>query len=345
MKKRLIVIGALLVVIIIGATIYLVSRDNPSAPAPSPNPTALPSSAITSTGFEDLKFTLDYPTISSTGELFFATYRNTALGTVKPDGSGFRLITPQSFPFVESASWSTDGSRAVLKLPGERTVLFSGEGKPLKELDTKIDNASWSPDGSRFAYSYGPEQQLQLYDFATGRFQTVGEIKGRKFAWSADGNRLAVIAPSPETSGGRLSLIDLSSNQPLQTALGRAVSMSWSPDSANLLVTETSENGPRLALFDRNTNQSRELNRPGFAEKSVWTSQNEVVIAAPESFPPDYLQDREPVSDRLWRISISSGTIAQLTEFDHEVRAMRLLNDRLIVVTNTRIYDLKIGSS
>lgn len=339
MSKRSIIFGGTGLLVVATAGIFLLSRNDANPPPLVTSSSPTPALAVNAGSIANLEFAVEHPAITADGRLVFATHRNTALATANADGKGFKLLTGQEFPYIESVAWSPDGSKAIVKSAGNRTVLFTGEGKPLQDLNPSIANVAWSPDGERYAYTFGNDRVPQISE-GSG-FRGLSETPlGDRFAWSPDGKRLAAF----DSQGGDLVIVNLEGGQLTKTGQSGISSVSWSPDGQRLLLTTGKGANRSLVLFDPAASKANPAGLPGIAEKSAWISPEEFLVASPESLPDDYLENPLPLDDKLWRVR-ADGSKEAVTSFDQEAKAIRFLIDRrLLVVTNTKVYEITLGA-
>jgi len=137
------------------------------------------------------------------------------LASVRPDGSGLRLLPRTSQVADDDPVWSPNGSVIAFERwplgPGHGTIFsFRADGTGLKRLGPAGDDRifpAWSPDGRRIAYVR-----------SWGGFQN-GEIKNSGiYTMNASG-------------GGTVMVINVSADRPYS---GDAGHPTWSPDGAQL---------------------------------------------------------------------------------------------------------------
>ncbi len=142
----------------------------------------------------------------------------------------------------------------------------------------------WSPDGSRLAAAIGPNGSGQAGEprriailtvagtpIGTFNVEAAGDV-GPEFAWSADGNHLAVLAP--EATGGPLWLLDREGRLERTLEIPRSYRadmpmtdfwFSWSPDSRSIAVggCPCSSEDNRAWIIAVDGSGAREIRTPG----------------------------------------------------------------------------------
>ncbi len=334
-KQVIIAAGIILSFLLIIA--FISSRgDSVDPTAPGPSPTLIPSSNIEKVEARDLPFQVDLPSVTTKGRLVFATYRRTALGSMDVAGENFAALTPQEFLYIERVSWSPDGSRAVVKAHGNRTALLR-DGK-LSEINKEIHDVEWAPDNRRFAYTYGKANLPHIFDSDTRTFRRLAtKPLGSAFAWSPDSSRIAVYEKADVSAeGGNLRVVEMTSGKLVETGAANVISARWNNESKRMAITQVKDSLPILSMLDSDSGKIQETKLPGFANKGAWLTDGTFLVASAESVGADYLTNPRPLADRLWRVD-SEGSVVELAAFGDEVRALRLLGQKLILVTDTEI--------
>ena len=192
-----------------------------------------------------------------------------AIYVVNPDYSGLTNLTdPATGAFDTNPSWSPDGRRiAFVRLvkgvprfaEAHELYVMNGDGTGVRRLtrNSVFDGyPSWSPDGKWIAFSRQDRASPKLGDLTfdiwvmradgTGAKQlTKGRDDEVEPAWSPDGKRIAFLADSRNTPGGRIVVMhpdgthrQLLTSVPLVgSTQGEAYNLqrpSWSPDGTRI---------------------------------------------------------------------------------------------------------------
>lgn len=192
------------------------------------------------------------------------------------DAAGKHL--PRRFTAEDASSWrprwAPDGDRFAFlsKRPGDSHVALyampidGGEPEVLLEAEASIGTYAWSPDGSRIAYTMTEPTDDEQTELDAGRDWIVDEAGGTKtrlfvhdlgedesrevvtsgehvidFAWSPDGERLAVHASARATTDHVMmysSLYTVAATggtlEPLTKTEGKLGGMAWSPNGKTI---------------------------------------------------------------------------------------------------------------
>ena len=147
---------------------------------------------------------------------------NCGIYIVKPDGSGFCMVSPDGMDLAHP-SFSPDGSQIV----GCNSFYYIyictkvGECNWQTEYLTRGVHPQWSPDGNKIAYSnWGLtyDSDIFVYDLETDTYKKItNHGLGKAFyfsAWSPDGTKLALVELDRNTNKNDLWIIDADGSDP-----------------------------------------------------------------------------------------------------------------------------------
>jgi Tol biopolymer transport system component len=194
---------------------------------------------------------LAFSGISSNGERY--------IGTVRPDGSHWKVLTHTPRREEWDPSWSSDGSTIVFVTQNERGTepkvrTMDADGSPLRMIPTDIPGLisiarpTWSPDGSQIAFS------ALVMPFSTLREQVyvmdadganLTNLSGnthddRQPEWSPDGTMLALVEL---LSPARIVTMNADgTGRTVLAAVGTGVDgwPTWSPDGTEIAFQHSS---------------------------------------------------------------------------------------------------------
>ena len=140
-----------------------------------------------------------------------------------------RLLTQN--PLYSFLQWSPDSRQILLMQPGSASgekrelYLFSADGKTQRQIAQTywVGGAStpnWSSDGRCIVMSdWKNEGKLMLYEVATQKFTQLGNSLAltKKFSWSPDGKKLALLGEDNFGNWSLLSVLDLHQQGQAQT--------------------------------------------------------------------------------------------------------------------------------
>jgi len=135
---------------------------------------------------------------------------------------------------AQLAFYASAGSRGAIYLHDfERGVTA-----PLHDMAGQVMTLAWSPDARRLAFVTLDDGIYHLraldIDSRSARLLTDITASAHRPQWSPDGARLAFLSQGPGTA--TLYLLDTDSGEAAAALRGVALGLSWSPDSARLVI-------------------------------------------------------------------------------------------------------------
>ncbi|KAA5543866.1 DUF1583 domain-containing protein [Roseiconus nitratireducens] len=182
------------------------------------------------------------------------------------DGSGLRDLGEGCMP-----SYSPDGKRLVLSLPGSGVVVMDADGSNRRIVDQRAWGAEWSPVDNRIVYAKsgnlivldvatGQTHEL-LTAKATGRFSTIYWNMG----WSPDGQSIGFKGRNRQTGDFEIGVVRVTPPPHYRSLLSRpdgpGANCSWTPDGRHVVVSMYSapHGGARLFRLARDETGKPEL--------------------------------------------------------------------------------------
>lgn len=168
--------------------------------------------------------------------------------TLSSDNIYARSALKNGADYLTAASLSPDGERLAVTARGEVFDVPAARGvtKNITRSPGAHDRqAQWSPDGRQIAYISDATGETELYLQEAGGGEPVQLTKAndtyiRSFVWSPDSRKIVYTDRK-----NRLNLLDVPSRQKetlMQTPIGEAYGVSFSPDSKWLTYSRTSDN-------------------------------------------------------------------------------------------------------
>lgn len=168
--------------------------------------------------------------------------------TLSSDNIYARSAFKNGADYLTAASLSPDGERLAVTARGEVFDLPAAKGvtKNITRSPGAHDRAGkWSPDGRSIAYISDATGETELYLQEAGGSQPVPLTRAndtyiRAFEWSPDARKIVYTDRK-----NRLNLVDAASRQKetlMQTPIGEAYDVTFSPDSKWLAYTRTADN-------------------------------------------------------------------------------------------------------
>ncbi|TDW23391.1 TolB family protein [Kribbella kalugense] len=209
--------------------------------------------------------------------------------TVRPDGSGFRMLEPPGAPDdMLCGAWSPDGKRILCGFGGDKPGVFSirssDGGRPIRLTTNPYGGSDvagdYSPDGDQAVIVRFRGEDTALFVVDTdGRhlrqLTPYGLAQGHELAtarWSPDGRSILFA-----TAEGGLSLIRLKDARLTSITLDtggkayHAFAPGWSPDGSRIVVSLTIDQQEDIYTARRDgTHLQRITNTPDFEPFADW---------------------------------------------------------------------------
>jgi WD40 repeat protein/serine/threonine protein kinase len=240
---------------------------------------------------------------------------------------------PSSRILPGPTAWSPDG-QLLAGGQGAPALLWDLKAGTLRRFESPVFRScaglAWSPDGHKLALFLSRDQNLQVFDMATGKHVRTVDRKGNyvaALAWSSDSTRLAstahyqnqkLLIHDPVT--GRL----LASSPDRQEVSGATV-LAWSPTGKVLASNGRAgrAGGGKLLLWDVSTNPLRVRAIDGHRQNIsalAWSPRGATLASGSDDF-----------SIRLW--NAGGESLAVLGRHQARINALRWLSeDRLLAL-------------
>jgi Tol biopolymer transport system component len=209
--------------------------------------------------------------------------------TVRPDGSGFRMLEPPGAPDdMLCGAWSPDGKRILCGFGGEQPGVFSirssDGGRPIRLTTNPYGGSDvagdYSPDGDKAVIVRFQGEDTALFVVDTdGRhlrqLTPYGLAQGHELAtarWSPDGRSILFA-----TAEGGLSLIRLKDAHLTSITLDtggkayQAFAPGWSPDGTKIVVSLSVDQQEDIYTVRKDgSHLQRITNTPAFEPFADW---------------------------------------------------------------------------
>lgn len=214
----------------------------------------------------DIRFSGEFPAISSTGKLTLSPFGEVGAGTITPfdklavyvsdlDGTNRKQVFEQDGGGAFSPAWSPDGKwiafgygaffNARQDKPAQ-LMMIRAEGSEKRELTKGPLNSgfpSWSPDGKRIVYRVWSKQErsLQILDLDNGKSTKLTSGNDNFPMWSPLGDRICFTRDTGGTKSFDVFTIrpDGTDLKFLTDAPGNDGHCAWSPDARYILFSSS----------------------------------------------------------------------------------------------------------
>jgi Tol biopolymer transport system component len=303
MRKILFIIGAFLVVLLIGLFIYLLFKK-PSLVTP-------PSSKIRQVQSVPTPEKIFYPALSLNGKsLLYLPGQELSLHEFNLQTQKDSSISPDYFAFVKEVSWSPNKDKLVIWVLNTKKgleaigspfinkgaenslvlpYLFDLSSKKASLLSSNIKQVTWTPDGKKIVYQY------------------LDKVKGV--------NNLSIADPDGKNWK---KVIDLKDENIFLNTLGTGeivYAVSETTDSFSAIKTDGS--GKRTIKLPISVN----------INKIAWSSDGKSLIAA--------IREKDKATDALYKINLESG---QKEEIKYESKTPIDAKNLMLTKDNKTLY-------
>jgi Tol biopolymer transport system component len=212
----------------------------------------------------DLRFSGEFPAISSTGKLALSPFGDVGALRIIPfdkvavyvsdlDGTNRKQLFQQDGGGAFSPSWSPDGQWVVFgygavfkdrESKPQRLIMIRADGSEKRELPSGPLNSgfpSWSPDGKRIVYrvwSKG-ERSLEILNLDDGKATKLTSGNDNFPMWSPSGDRIGFTRETGGTNSYDIFTIrpDGTDLRQLTHAPGNDAHCAWSPDGKYIVFS------------------------------------------------------------------------------------------------------------
>jgi len=214
----------------------------------------------------DLRFSGEFPAISSTGKLALSPFGDVGALRITPfdriavyvsdlDGTNRKQVFEQDGGGAFSPTWSPDGQWIVFgygaifndreKKPSQ-LVMIRADGSEKRELTSGPLNSgfpSWSPDGKRIVYRVWTkeERSLQILNLDDGKSTKLTSGNDNFPVWSPLGDRIGFTRDTGATNSYEIFTVrpDGTDLKQLTHAPGNDAHCAWSPDGKYIVFSSS----------------------------------------------------------------------------------------------------------
>ena len=212
----------------------------------------------------ELRFTGEFPAISSTGKLALSPFGDVGALRITPfdkiavytsdlDGTNRKQLFQQDGGGAFSPTWSPDGQWVVFgygavfndrETKPSQLVMIRADGSEKRELTSGPLNSgfpSWSPDGKRIVYRVWKQEDrsLQILNLDDGKSTKLTSGNDNFPVWSPLGDRIGFTRETGGTSSYEIFTIrpDGTDLKQLTYAPGNDAHCAWSPDGKYIVFS------------------------------------------------------------------------------------------------------------
>jgi len=215
----------------------------------------------------------------------------------------------------DSPSVSYDGRRLAFSYGLAKSAIYvaAAPGEPMTRImsQEQAHALSLSPDGRRLALILGGlvrGASLSVYDMASHRMRAVSALEAQSVAWTPDGEKLVVTAPSPDGTAVWVWQLPLDGGLPEPLVRGRD-RWEWpdlSPDGRRLAGSRRVGGRSELVVVDLETGRERVLDTAAERVAVRWSPDGRWVAWSAQPRPVDSL------SSGVWVVRVEDGTPRRL---------------------------------
>jgi Tol biopolymer transport system component len=209
------------------------------------------------------------------------------------DAHGTRVRRLSGIRNAYQPTWSPDGRRLAVLLPGEKSGIYSvgirdGRARPLIRRRQSLEAPAWSPRGNRIAFALQRSAtNWDIYSIAGDgtRLRPLTRAAAQETTpdWSPDGRRLAF---ARQLRSGNWAIWTMRADgSQLRCVTPRrisAVEPTWSPDGKRIAFSAQSGNdSSAIAVVDAHGGRFRRVTgRALFATQPAWSPRADVIAFA-----------------------------------------------------------------
>ena len=242
--------------------------------------------------------------------------------------SNSERITNTLIPKTVDAQFTREGDSVVLRsqLPNSKTQTFTGVIK--QDLSNNSNSTLTGRVDSPSPYAVAVLNNKNIF-YLSGPGESVGVVLGAtstqgkrvlsssfsewNAAWGTTSEVFLTTKPSRNKKGGvfRLNTNTLTFEQLFESFYG--LSVTPSPFGSLVLLSDTTNQTPRLQIGTITTSELKEIGLQGLADKCTWSSARVFYCALPRSFPTgysypdDWYRGLVNFSDVLWSVDVTYG--------------------------------------